>query len=133
VVILRPNQVAFGTAVWPRVERVTIDRLAARTVREWSDDGPNLVFADVPERLVRARVWQSLDQTTLGAPLPGALAEVRIELSPGADEGRRLVRFDAVVESVTHEVSQSRTVRVISLLAVSDAGDEDPITITDAS
>lgn len=130
---MRPSEVAFGSDVWDGVERVAIDRSGARVIREWGSEGPALVFADVGEYQVRARVWQALDRTTLGGPIPGALAQVRIDLDAGSDAGRRRVRFDAVVESVTHEVSDYRAVRVISLIAVSDAGDEDPVVVSDAS
>lgn len=133
MVVIRPAQVTFGGEVWGAVDRVTIDRVGTRLVREWSDDGPHLVFADVAAQVVRARVTQALDQTTLTGPLPGELEELRVELAAGGDEGRRLVRFDAVVESVTHEVSGSRAVRTVSLIAVSDEGDEDPVRVSDAS
>ncbi|MFK7884869.1 MAG: hypothetical protein AB8F26_11880 [Phycisphaerales bacterium] len=130
MVVLRPAEVRFGSDVWDAVERVAIDRVGTRVIREESDDGGGVVFVDVPERMVRAKVWQLLDQTTLDGPEPGEFEEVRIELGTGADEGSRLIRFDAVIESVTHQVSGSRATRVISLIAVSDQGDTDPVTMT---
>lgn len=130
MVVIRPSEVRFGSDVWDAVERVTVDRIGTRVIREESDDGGSVVFVDVPERMVRAKVWQAIDQTTLDGPLPGEMEEVRVELGTGADEGRRLLRFDAVVESVTHLMSGTGATRVVSLIAVSGAGDEDPVSVT---
>ncbi len=133
MVVMRPREVVFGNAVWGGVERVAIDRSGTRVIREWGGGGAALVFADVGAYQVRARVWQSLDRTSLGGPPPGEMDELRIELDAGSDVGRRRVRFDAVVESVTHEVSDYRALRLISLIAVSEEGDEDPVVVSDAS
>lgn len=129
--ILRPNQVSFGSSTWADIERVAIDRVTTRAAREWSDEGPFLVFADAPEQLVRARVTQRLDRTTLSSPLPGEKAELRVELG-ATDAHRRLVRFQAVVESVTHDIAGARALRSITLLAVSYDGHDDPVTVSDA-
>lgn len=133
MIVMRPSEVRFGSDVWEGVERVAIDRLGTRVIREWGNGGSALVFADVGEYQVRARVWQALERTDLGGPIPGDMQIVRIELDTGSDAGRRQVRFEGVVESVSHEISEFRAARVVSLIAVSDAGDEDPVTITDAS
>lgn len=130
MIVMRPSEVGFGSDVWEDVERITIDRTGTRVVRGWGNGGSALVFADVGEYQVRARVWQALDRTTLDSPIPGDMGTVRIELDAGSDAGRRLVRFDGVVESVTHEVSGQRASRVLSLIAVSDEGDEDPIVVS---
>lgn len=129
MVVLRPAEVRFGSHVWHAVERVAIHRVGTRVVRETGNEGPETVFVDVTDRTVRARVWQALDQTTLDSPLPGDAGLVRIELGTGADGGRRQVRFDAVVESVTHQVSGSHATRVVSLIAVSDASDANPVSV----
>lgn len=133
MLVLRPRAVSFAGAAWPGVERLAIDRLAARTVREWSGDGPYPTLVDVPEQFVRVRVVQALDASALASPRPGDLGTLRVEVSPGADEGRRLVRVACVVESVTHEVSGARAVRVVTLIAQSQDGDDDPVVVTYAS
>lgn len=133
MIVLRPKEVVFGGETWADVDRIAVDRTGTRVIREWGGEGSALVFADVGEYQVRARVWQALDRTMLDGPLPGELGLVRIELDSGTDVGRRQVRFDGVVESVTHEISEFRAVRVISLIAVSDEGDEDPVSVFDAS
>ena len=133
MVVMRPGQVTFDGATWEGVERVVIDRVATRVVKEWSDSGPYPVFVDVPEQMVRVRVRAMLDRSTLDAPVPGEFGQLRVELGAGSDVGRRLVRTDAVVESVSHEASGTRAVRVVSLIAVSGEGDEDPIGVSDAS
>lgn len=133
MIILRPDRVSFAGQDWAGVERLSIDRVGTRVVRAWSDDGPHAVFADVPEQAVRVRVTQAIDQTALTAPLPGDLGQLRVELGRGADEQRRLVRIDAVVESVTHEIAGRVAQRVVGLIAVSPSGGTDPVVVTDAS
>jgi hypothetical protein len=129
MLLVRPAQLTFGTATWPHIDRVAIDR-TAKAVREWTDDGPHPVFVDCPEQLTRIRIVQTLDHTTLATPIPGDMAELRIDLAP-TDARRRRVRCTAVVESVTHDLAPSRATRTITLTAVSTDGDTDPLTITD--
>lgn len=133
MIILRPDRVSFAGSDWNGVERLAIDRVGSRMVRGWSEDGPHAVFVDVPEQTVRVRVTLAADRTMLTSPRPGDLGQLRVELSGGGDEGRRLVRIDAVVESVTHDIAGARAVRTITLTAVSDDGDDDPVLVTDAS
>ena len=133
MIILRPNTVTFAGTPWPRVERLAIDRVATKTVREWSEGGPYPTLVDVPEHLVRVRVVQAFDQTELASPRPGDLAQLRVELSRGGDEGRRLVRIECAVESVTHDIAPKHALRTITLTAQSAAGADDPVLITHAS
>jgi hypothetical protein len=132
MIIIRPDRVTFDGQEWPGVARLAVDRLAPGFVREYDESGPYPTFADAPEQLVRIRLTQAIDQTQLGSPRPGDLGQLRVELG-AADEQRRLVRIDAVVESVTHDITPRAATRTVSLVAVSDAGDEDPVVITDAS
>ncbi len=130
MIMLRPDRVTFGSAAWPGVERLAVDRVGTRVVRAWTEGGPFPTFADVTEQTVRVRVVQSLDQTDLNAPAPGDRALLRAELSRGGDERRRLLRVDAVVESVTHEIGPRAATRTVTLTAVSDDADEDPVVLT---
>lgn len=130
MIIIRPNQVTFSGAVWAGVERVAIERSANRLIKEWSESGPYPTLIDVPEQLVRVRIIQSVDQTQMAAPRPGDLGQLRVELSAGADEGRRLVRIDAVVDSVGYDLTQSKATRTVTLIAQSAQGDEDPVLVT---
>ncbi len=135
MLILRPNLVSFAGSEWPNIERLAIDRVGTKVVREWSDEGPYPTLVDVPEHLVRVRITQSFDTTNLSSPKPGDLGLLRVELARGGDEGRRLIRIDCVVESVTHDLSArpSATTRTITCTAQSATGGTDPVLITDAS
>jgi len=133
MLILRPNLVTFAGDAWPRVERLAIDRVGTKVIRDFSDDGPYPTLIDVPEHLVRVRVIQAFDTTDLASPKPGDLGQLRVELARGGDEGRRLIRIDCVVESVTHDLSARAATRTITLTAQSASGDADPVLITDAS
>ncbi len=132
MIILRPNLVTFAGTDWHAVERLAIDRVATKVVREWSEQGPYPTLVDVPEHLVRVRVVQNFDQTELTSPRPGDLGQLRAELARGGDEGRRVVRIDAVVESITHEIGPKQALRTITLIAQSSSGTTDPVQITSA-
>ncbi|MCA9302510.1 MAG: hypothetical protein KC996_00160 [Phycisphaerales bacterium] len=133
MVVLRPDLVRFGSNDWEGVQRVSFDRFGTRTIEEWGDEGAQLVFADVSRIRVKARVIQSFETTDLESPIPGEMEELRIEVSGGSDVDRKIVRADAVVESVSYAVGGSRSERTIILVCVSDAGDADPVTVTNAN
>lgn len=130
--ILRPDVVRFGGVEWAGVERLVVERSAARTVRAWSDGGAHAVFVDVPEQAVRVRVVQAADRSLLVTPVPGEQGQLRAEVGGGGEEGRRLVRIEAVVESVSYEIGGRAATRVVTLVGVSSDG-SDPVVVTDAS
>lgn len=134
MLLLNPRMVRFGAEMWQDVSAVVIDRSAARQVVEWSDDGPHVVLADVPEQKVTVRVVQDVASDDVDAPTPGEQGELRFYTSPTAAEGgRRRVSTEAVVLSVTHELSLKKgAVRTVTLVAVSADGATDPISITDS-
>lgn len=134
MLLLNPRSVSFGGAVWEDVSAVVIDRAAARAIKEWSDTGPYLVLADVPEQVVTVRVVQQVARDDVGVPVPGEAGELVFHTSPsGADSPRKRVRAQCVVMDVTHELSlKNGAVRTVKLLAVSGDGAADPVTIEDA-
>jgi hypothetical protein len=132
MVVLRPDRVRFGNAEWEGVRRVSFDRFATRAIEEWGDDGPQLVFADVSRVRVKARIVQEFETTDLESPMPGAMEELRIELSSGSDVGRKVLEAQAVVQSVSYAAGGSRSERTITLVCVSSAGDADPVSVSNA-
>jgi hypothetical protein len=134
MLLLNPRSVSFGGAVWEDVSAVVIDRAAARAIKEWSDTGPHLVLADVPEQLVTVRVVQQVARDDVGVPVPGEAGELVFHTAPsGSDSPRKRVRAQCVVMDVTHELSlKNGAVRTVKLLAVSSDGATDPITIEEA-
>lgn len=134
MLILNPRKVTFGPAVWDNVSLVAIDRAAEKVIAEWGDAGPHAVLADVPRQKVSITVQMDLLREDLAGPAPGDQQQLELVTTPtAADSTRRRLRTQAVVTAVRHEVSLKRgAVRVIELIAVSTAGNLDPITITDA-
>lgn len=134
MLLLNPRSVTFGSATWDSVVAVMIDRDSVRFVEEWSDAGPHAVLADAPEQRVTIRVVQEVTRDDLGSPRPGEAGALSLCTAPtGADAGRRKLTAQAVVRSVSHEVSLKRgAVRTITLVAVSADGAADPIAIADA-
>ena len=130
MIVLRPDEVKFGSRVWSKVSRVTIDRLSSKTVDEWDDFGAHLVFVDVVRQRAVIRVSQEIDGDDFEDPLPGDMDEFSFIGSAGSDADRVKVKADAVVESVLHRVSDFGSTRVISLIAVSSDGSVDPITVS---
>ncbi|MBM4108995.1 MAG: hypothetical protein FJ255_09355 [Phycisphaerae bacterium] len=134
MLLLNPRRVRFGSEAWEDVTAMVIDRRAARTVLEWSDEGPHAVLADVPRQRVGIRVVQQVAREDVSSPRPGDEALLVAYTSPaGSEGGRRRVSCFAVVVGVSHELSLSRgAVRTVELVAVSASGGADPIVVEDA-
>jgi hypothetical protein len=133
MLILNPKQVTFGTVTWPDVVAVSIERRPHREAVEWSDAGPHVVLADVPEQRVELTVVQELSRDDLASPKPSEQAALAVLVSPTAsDVGRRRVSATCVIVRVEHEVSARRgALRTIKLVAISSDGLADPITVVD--
>jgi hypothetical protein len=131
MLILHPREVRIGGVLYEGVTLVAVDRLARSEVLEWGDEGPQVMFADVPRREVRVRVEQDLTRDELVGPAVGSVVEVRFSTSASASEsGRSEVSATCVVLGVRHELSQRRgAVRVMELVAVSVDGVADPVTV----
>ena len=133
MLILNPKSVKFGAAVWDEVTAVVVDRAASRTVAEWGDLGPHAVAVDVPEQSVRVRVVRGVSAGDIDVPRPGDAATLTFYTSPAGNElRRRRVSCAAVVLGVSHELSQGRAARTVTLQAVSSDGAADPISVVDA-
>lgn len=134
MLLLNPRSVSFGGLVWEDVSAIVIDRAAARSVKDWSDLGPHVVLADVPEQVVTVRVVQQVTRDDVGTPVPSEAGELVFHTAPaGSDTPRKRVRARCVVTDVTHELSlKNGAVRTVKLLALSSDGAADPVTIEDA-
>ena len=133
MLILNPRSVKFGAAVWDEVTAVVVDRAAHRTAAEWGDLGPHAVVVDVPEQSVRVRVVRSVSAGDIDVPRPGDAATLTFYTAPAGNElRRRRVSCAAVVLEVSHELSQGRAARTVTLQAVSGDGAADPISVVDA-
>lgn len=128
-----PAQVSLLGVDLDAVELVAIDRKAERLSEEWSDIGPHLVFADVPEQRAVVRIRRRLDDAQsanfVGAIAPGAQGAFSMRASHSAAENIA-VELDAtvVVISVEHDLSRSKgAVQTIACLALSADGVVDPI------
>ncbi len=130
MIVLRPDEVRFGDAVWAKVARVSVDRLSSQTIDEFDELGPHLVFVDVGRQRAVIRVSQEIDGSDFGGPIPGELEELSFVGSAGSDADRVRVRVDAVVESVLNKVSDYGSTRVITLIGVSSDGSVDPIRVS---
>jgi hypothetical protein len=138
MLMLSPRVVKFGAVVVERVVAVAFDRAAAKSVVEWGDGGPHVVFADVPEQRVTVTVRQVLTREDAADLVPGTSGTLVVYAGPtGAEGGRRKISGTAVLmasESDVRggegvEVSAGRTLRFVM---VSADGAADPITVSDA-
>ncbi len=131
MIVLRPDEARFGGAVWRGVTRVTIDRLSARTIDEWGEEGPGLLLVDVDRQRVVIRVTQEIEGDDFEDPIPGDMEQFTLVAgASGSDAGSRRVRATAVVESVLNKVSDFGATRTVTMIAISAAGDEDPIEVS---
>lgn len=134
MLLLNPRTVSFGGVEWEEVSAVVIDRSAGRAVKEWSDLGPHVVLADVPEQVVTVRVVQQVARGEVGSPTPSESGELVFHTAPaGGDAPRKKVSARCVVTDVTHELSlKNGAVRTVKLIALSSDGAADPVTLEDA-
>lgn len=139
VLILNPQSVVFGSATLERVSFVVIERVGARVVVEWGDGGPQVVFADVPEQRVNAKVVQDMDVAAVDGPRPGNSGELTFVASmSGADGGTKTVSATAVVTGVQYEIGRStagtgvppRATRTLNFVLVSSDGAADPVMVS---
>lgn len=132
MIILRPDQVRFDNAAWNAVVRVAFDRLAARTIEEYDDTGPHPTLVDIPRQRTVVRVTQEIEADDLDAPTPAQIGELELIASAGSDAAPKRIRCTCVVESVQNRITDFGATRNITLIAQSDAGDQDPVNITNA-
>ncbi|MFT5424121.1 MAG: hypothetical protein ACI89L_001914 [Phycisphaerales bacterium] len=132
MLVLKPRQVAFDGDTWGNVSSVAISRTAETMVVEWSDDGPHVVMADVPEQRVSVELVQSLLGEDMDEPKPGRMGTLSFETgSSSTDATTDTVSMTAVIERVWYEVSVSRgSSRRVRLVAVSSDGTADPVTVS---
>jgi hypothetical protein len=134
MLLLNPHSVKFGSARWDDVAALAVDRGASRLNLEWSDSGPHVVFADVPEERLTIRVTRRLQREATFGPRPGDAGELVAYTSPtAADASRRRVRIESVVTAVSHEISAKAALQTVTLVGVSSNGAVDPVVIEDAA
>lgn len=134
MIVIRPDQVKFGSVYWSGVVRVSLDRLSARTIEEWGGDGPHAEFVDVARQRVVIRVVQEIEGDDLRSPIPGEQEQFLMIVSPsGSDASKTRVRCDAVIESVQSKASDFGASRRVTLIAVSGDGAVDPIEVSPVS
>ena len=130
MIVLRPDEVRFDGMPWGGVVRVSIDRLSARTIEGYGEDGAFATLVDVARQRIVLRVTQEIVGDDLNDPALGTLGELELVAGNGSDMGRRRVRCDCVVESVVNRISDYGATRSVTLIAQSDDGDEDPVRVT---
>lgn len=132
MVILNPTSVRLGDDVLEGVLSVSIDRIAEREVVEWSDLGPHVVLADVPEQRVNAKIVQALPRGTIEGPAPGDMTTL-VLITQANNQSRMRVSASAVVTRVTHAVRDAGRgegiTRTIDLVLVSSDGSADPVSV----
>jgi hypothetical protein len=131
VVFLNPKRVELSGLVFGDVAFVSVDRVARRIAKEWSDDGPFPRYVDVVEQEVIVRVSHTPERGEVTTPTLGASGTLTFATSPNAsDTGGRTFSMTGVVTSVRHSVGQRGVTRSIEIVGTSSTGLADPISIT---
>jgi hypothetical protein len=140
MLLLNPEIVKFGSVVWTDVTMLAVQRSPACEAVEWSDFGPHVVLADVPEQRVEITVVRRLTREEIASPRPGESGEIAFYTSPAASEaGRKRLRSSAVVLSVEFSMRAQRggrpeeVMQEIRLVCISSDGAADPLIVEDAS
>lgn len=137
MLILNPRSIVFGGTRFENVLLVAIDREAKRLALEWTDLGPHVAFADVPEQLVSVKVVQEVMDGAPDGPRPGESGTLSLVASgTGSDSGRLRLSATAVVKACTHEIVTSGrglgARRTVEFVLVSSTGATDPISVVAA-
>lgn len=127
---LSPESVTFDGQVWEGVESIAIDRVAMREVVEVGDLGPEVVFADVPERRVNVKVTRRIERSELGGVRLGDEGELVFRAGFGrTDAGWSRVSVPCVVTRVGHDFDGRGVKRMVTMVAVSPDGSSDPVVV----
>lgn len=129
---LNPDKVTLGSFELRNVSLVAVDRAARRTAEEWTDVGPHLGFADVPEQRVSVSISRQILETETTGPRPGEAHALTFRTSAGSSAAAvRSVSMTVVVRSVEYVIGKSgRATQMIRGVAVSSDGVVDPVVET---
>lgn len=129
MLVMRPAKVAYGSDVWEGVTRVAIESSSVEMTEEWDDEGPHLMFADSTRRKTSVLVYQDIEGDDLLELDPGTERTLVMEVDRGNDSDARRISVKAVVQGLSYSLSGSRSLRLIRLVAVSSAGDVEPVSV----
>lgn len=132
MIILNPDRVTLGSQELAGVTIVAIDRTARRTAYEWTDIGPHINFADIPEQRTSISIIRRITQTELATPRPGELLALALRISTNASAAESaVISASVVITAVEHSVNASgKATQSIRSVAISATGSGDPITQT---
>ena len=130
MLVMRPAKVTFGSSEWDGVVRVAIESSSEEMATAWDDEGPNLMFADSVRRKSSATVYREIQGDDLASPELGKKSTLVVDVDRGNDADGRRISMSCVVQSVSYSFSGGRSTRIIRLVAVSGAGDDDPVNVS---
>ena len=130
MLVMRPAKVTFGSSEWDGVVRVAIESSSEEMATAWDDERPNLMFADSVRRKSSATVYREIQGDDLASPELGKKSTLVVDVDRGNDADGRRISMSCVVQSVSYSFSGGRSTRIIRLVAVSGAGDDDPVNVS---
>lgn len=127
---LNPTLVMLGASALDNVEQLAVSRAPHRLATEWTDLGPHLAFADVPEQRVDLRIRRRLTDSTTLALVPGDRVAFTARRAPTAGAiGIVEITAQIVILGVDYTLSRSGgPTQLIHAIAISSDGASDPIT-----
>lgn len=130
---LSPQEVYLGNIVLDHVESISINRSPHKSVLEWTDLGPHLGFADVPEQRVDVRIEREIVDSESIDLKPGDEVTLTARRATSASAARVVqITATVVILSVDYTLSKTRGARQrIHAIAISSGGLSDPITEQD--
>lgn len=132
MLFLNPNKVTLGTLELTNVAYLAFDRGARRSALEWTDLGPHVGFADVPEQRVDVTIVRRVMTSEPTAPKPGESLVLSLRAAPGASAANILqVTATVVITAVEHSYSAGgKATQTVRAVCVSTTGAADPVTET---
>jgi len=136
--LLHPPTITFGDLTLDNVLAVAIERTAAREVVDFTDLGPHIAFADVPEQRIALTVIRRPSPPELASLQPGAIGPLAFAAAQSAADAHRIritarvmlreVRYD-LTDGSSGSTPRAAPRQSLHFLAISPDGLADPITI----
>ena len=130
---INPRNVTINGEALGGVRSVRVSRGAGRSVVEHGDEGPHVVFVDVPEQKVEVRIERDLeDGAAVGAGVSDSVT-LEFETSRGSSDAlrRRVTIVGVVVSSDVDIKGESGGSERMKIIGVSSDGSQDPVVIED--
>lgn len=132
MLVSSPKAVRYADLFLENVESIVVERSAHRIIEEWADGGAHAVFVDVPQQRTSVKLVRRLAPGEQPEPrfVPGLSGVLGFFDGPGgSDASLTEVNIRCVLTGVRYETFAEPTRQVLTMLAVAESADADPVVV----